>query len=96
MIDRVDIDRDRNVAVAGEAGGVLDSGGVVPVDVQQLGTTDLVRGDLRRLDLEAFRTLPEDRALAGSLVDEDIRRLIGAVLAQLNMGDVDPRGAHVV
>jgi len=52
---------------------------------------DLVGSDLLRHDPEAIRTLPEDCALPSRLIDHDVRGLIRAVAAQLDVGDVDPR-----
>src|SRR5439155_12999377 len=43
------------------------------------------------LDAQAIVAAPEDRALARGPVDDDVRRLIGATLANLHVFQVDAR-----
>src|SRR5581483_4616068 len=89
VIDRIHIDRHRHAGLVRYAGGVLDRGGVVTVNVQQPGAGDLFRGDLRRVDSQGFVAPPENGSFPGALVNDDISRLVGAPLADLHVVDVD-------
>ncbi len=93
-VDGIDIHSHRDAVGAGNARGVSDGGGIVPIDVQQSRICDLFRGDLFGVDAQAFVTPPEDRAFAGGLIDHDVRRLIGAVGPKLHVLDIERGGAQ--
>ena len=96
VIDGVHVHGDGHSGGAGDCGGVLHGGRIVPVDVQQARAGDLLRRDLRRLDAQAVVAAPEHGALAGGPVDDDVRRLIGAALAHLHVLQVDAGGLQAL
>src|SRR6185503_16197558 len=80
----------RNAMVARNARGTGDGGRVMPVDVQHLAASDLLRSDVGRIQRQTIRAMPEDGALAGRLVNDDVGALIGATGAQFHVVEVHP------
>ena len=58
---------------------------IMSVDVQQPRACNLLSSDFRRIQPQAVGALPQHRALAGGLIDENICGLIGAALAHLHV-----------
>src|SRR5579863_8489747 len=95
-IDGIDVNSDRDAVGAGDSRGVLNRRRIVAVNVQETRTGDLIGRDLRGRDLEAIRTVPEDRSFAGRFVNRDIGRLIRTVHPLLDMLDIDAGSAQAV
>ena len=87
-IDVIDIHADGDAVVACDAGGTCDGGRVMSIDVQHTGARDLLRGDVRRVDGQTVRAMPEDGALAGGLIDDDVGALVGAAGADLDVVEI--------
>src|ERR1019366_10233919 len=81
LIDGVDVEGHGDAVAAGDVGGAGDGGGIVAVDVKQAGAGGHVVGDLLGPDREAIVAAPQDGALAGGAVDDDVGGLIGAAAA---------------
>ena len=89
LIDGIDVDGDGDAVAAGDFGGAGDGGGIVAVDVEDAGAGDHVLGDLLGVDLEAIVAAPEDGALAGGAIDDDVGGLIGTAAADQDVVEVD-------
>src|SRR5262249_18620730 len=50
---------------------------------------DLVGRDFIRVDAQAVVAAPQDGALAGRTIDDDIRRLVGAAFSELDVIEID-------
>ena len=61
------------------------------IDVEHAGASDLVWRDFFRFDGEAIGAAPEHGSLTGRLINHDVRRLVRAVPAALNEGQIDAR-----
>lgn len=88
-VDGIDIDGDGDAVGAGDAGCVFDSWGVVTINVEQAGTTDLIFGNIGGREREAIGTLPEHGTFAGGLIDDDVGRLVGAAGAEVDVFEID-------
>ena len=88
-IDVVDIHADRDAMIARDAGGACDGGRVMSIDVQHTRARNLLRSDVRRVDGQTIRAMPEDGALAGGLIDDDVGALIGATGADLDVVQIE-------
>ena len=88
-IDVIDIHADGDAVVARDAGGTCDRGRVVSVDMQHTRARNLLRSDMRRVDGQTIRAMPENGALAGGLVDDDVGALIGAAGADLDVVEIE-------
>ena len=88
-IDIIDIHADRDAVVACDAGGAGDGGRVVSVDMQHPRARNLLRSDVRGVERQTIRAMPEDGALAGGLVDDDVGALVGATGADLDVFKID-------
>src|SRR5689334_7549663 len=60
----------------------------MPVHMQHPAASDLVRGNVGGIDGQTIRAMPEDGALPGGLVDDDIGALIGTAGADLNVIEI--------
>jgi len=89
VVDGVDIHGDGDVMLARDFRGTRDGGRIVPVDVEQLGASDFLGRDAGRIETQAFVALPKNRSLAGGPIDQDVRGLVGAVGADLDVIEVD-------
>ena len=89
-INVIDIHADRDAVVPRNAGGARHCGGVVPIDMQHARAGDLFRGDVGGVEAQTFGAVPEDGALAGGLVDDDVGALIGAAWADLDVVYINP------
>ena len=84
-VDGIDINGYRNTVRAGDLSGAGHGRSIVAVYVKQARASDLVRCNRFRGDGQTIRPVPEDGAFTGSLIDDDVGRLVGAVMTLLNV-----------
>ena len=74
-----------------ERGGMCGSLRIISVDMQQFRAGYVFGANFRGREAQAIRAMPEDGALAGALVDQNVGCLIGTLVAQNQAGDVYAR-----
>ncbi len=96
VINGIDIARHRNALAARQLRGFFDRRRIVTVDVQHPRAGDFFERDAFGLQAQAIGTAPENGALTGGLIDDDVRRLIGTIFANFDVVEIDAGFAQAV
>ena len=96
LVNGVDIHRNGDAVAPRDGRGAGHQRRVVAVDMQQARAADHLVGQVAGIDAQALRAVPDHRALAAALVDQNVRRLVGAIRAPLDVIQVQARAGQAL